>query len=181
MELENRTRGSCARPADGSLIHLSGSTIADTIELKVLQSQEVERRRPNQENASEKLGHQLVRRQRVASRIRAERRDDQQGVDQEANPDDLQHRHMGNSRQVLRTCVEKTEKKRSRTGERDGQKSGFGKWAFLHKVRFGRVTRKPSERMFVSLSMMSQRQLDSSRNRMPVEIKDGDVKKSLTH
>ena len=31
MELENRTRGSCARPANGSLNHLSGSPIADTI------------------------------------------------------------------------------------------------------------------------------------------------------
>ena len=33
MELENRTRGSCARPANGSLIHLSGSPIADTVYL----------------------------------------------------------------------------------------------------------------------------------------------------
>ncbi len=36
MELENRTRGSCARPANGSLIHLSGSPIADTVKRSLL-------------------------------------------------------------------------------------------------------------------------------------------------
>jgi hypothetical protein len=81
------------------------------IELEVLKRQEVEGRGADQKNTSKKLVHQLARRQSPSHLFRAEHYDDQQGVDHEANPDNLQYWQMRNRRQILCARVKRKDRK----------------------------------------------------------------------